>query len=371
MGVGLRIFCGFSLLGLVTSLLACSDADEGAPLEYGTVSVAVTALGADGWTYRLPEQTYVNLERVGLPHGARAMLDGEDVTVVFDVLTGSYTARLQHYRNYGAQWPLERRAPDAGLEDPTEIVIATLVTVAPIAVVVQKDLTVPVVFSFQVPGIAPIEFDYGSVGVSFDVTSPLTDSAEVEVLMVVTMNTEMVPTEVSGLKAMLTSFEEEEHVWGFALELLGDWAVSWVDGPACIAIALGANEFSMGGPAELLAELTGATGELCFDVGGSVTFEASREGADPAGPFAALEPPASTFGFKVDFRGLLVDGDIYDGRILELPRLVGFNRLHSGNVTLTVYDAVVGVTERWFVGTYNAGEESAALMFITLPPPVE
>ena len=131
----------------------------------GEIETALTSTGSDGAVYRLPEGTFLYLQRGALR--ASVPLDGGGDAISFQTPVGAYQISLLHPDGFTTNWPLER----VNMDGSKESVQARLVNAMPLMVTVTPNTTTSIVLTFRVPGSGTIVFVRGRITVTTEIVN--------------------------------------------------------------------------------------------------------------------------------------------------------------------------------------------------------
>jgi hypothetical protein len=315
------------MLGGALALAAvggCAESPESGveSQKLGKVSLAVTAQGADGFLYRLPPGTQLELRTTDGSVVERTHLDYYADRTSIEYSAGDYLATLDGITDGSGQVRLYRERPDG---NSTSDVSARLVGPAAQAVSILPGQTTALTFRFAVAELGDVVFSVGSVdvgialedetdpsqGVGFDIASTTT---------VVSMSTQSEGAH-PGLHQLssVTYGDTVSPTLGFTRT--SEWRISAEDVCADVAVDYA---YTVDDPAvsELLYQATDGVGSLCFSrpsSGGNVYFYVHREGTSHPSSQVDLQLPdpmsVRISGFGQPSRPLLEGGTL---RLSEL-----------------------------------------------------
>lgn len=149
-------------IACAVGVAGCSQETRNSPTERGVVKVALVTTAADGNQYRLSNGT-VSVYAMTGSFAFHQDITTDASSLTFSVPPDQYNAYLN---SYSGLWTLDRLAPDGTV---AEVVSATLVTPLPVALSVVANQTTQLVFTFEVPSVGTVTFDYGGVQTTIDV----------------------------------------------------------------------------------------------------------------------------------------------------------------------------------------------------------
>ncbi len=296
---------------------ACIETPEEGGDGYGSIGSAITATGSDGATYRLPDDSGIQV--IGVSPNTfndTYSLDGDAATITVDVPVGSYGVYLFSPQAMGPDWQLERTNPDM----TTETVAATLVTPIPVDVTVLENQTSNVVFQFQVADGGTVVFAQGSLSVSIDVDVSETDNGRASFVGSLTTDDIFVDGPVDPAFFPLVG---EQVFQGVEVVVNGDWtqqSSTRVCAPAFLAGGSGSHQ----GPFDTLVEIiqVGGTSQLCLTAFMGVThaeYRGERQGAPVSVTWSGIAPEIHWYKNTV----ATLPVQVFDGETLDLGALAG------------------------------------------------
>jgi hypothetical protein len=332
-------------LAAAAMLAGCSETQGGT----GSIQAALVTTGADGATYRLPDDSYLALWG-GPGFYDEFSLDGPGSVLTINVPAGDYEAWLGNYvGGYATAWPLERTNPDSTVET----VMATLVTPNPTGISVIAEVTTNLVYTFIVPDIGPVTFDTGSVNVSFEVDGAEASSVTFETYADTTAQynafTDSAPPSLAGDMPALGEFVAV----GWNVQVTGGWHLRSSQMTCAPAITAGTGWSHPGhGDAlnEALHHLT-YYHEICI----STPEQGNRMSLSGYGVGTPTTPTFAPYGTDMQFGNSIVTYlpvAVFDGTSLNLGPLVGSHSLSNFEHWQFLQGVDGGEWEFWHEGYY-------------------
>jgi hypothetical protein len=321
-------------LGVSAPLLlsGCSDASTESPAERtGSVSAAITTVGADGATYSFPVGAYAFLQ--GPEFGEYFPLSDGGTALSVDLPVGTYTLSL-YYASGGIQ--LERT-----VDGVTSVIDATWTDPAPLVFTIEDGATTPIVLHFGVETLGDVTFDTGNLGLTFDVIEEEAEEAsqlDEGGTFTFTDSTFLDPS--ADYASALAVELGVPYAQRLDIQSQGDWRFVASYG-ICKEGSLQSTGYEATPEfARRIQQLSGSGttySQICvYDYGASdlVTFYTSRSGEAPIEQQSFLTEP--TYQFVVYAGGNV--GDVFDGKTLKQAELASA-KVSSGFFSNYVYDS--------------------------------
>jgi hypothetical protein len=307
------------LLGIAPFLFvfAGSAGCTEAPESVGSISIALTAPGAGGSTYRLPPGTSLFLSTPTF--GRQLSLDDDAPSVTVQVPPGDYSVSLFDSGGDTTVWPLQRQNADG----TTETVSGTLDLTPTISVV--ENQTTDLVIRFHVVG-SSVTFSMGSVDVSVDVDetpSPSSWDIVFSVPSLVVWNVTIGATAPAELPPRLPALNDTGDRYTLTLHTVGAWFITQ---PNAVCIQITGSSIDAGGNPgfiELIAEAPpSGDAQLCLnqDNGGSLVISFNRQGHATTPLLSDLSDGAFLINYSVEAAFFT---SVFDGTKLHFEALLG------------------------------------------------
>lgn len=337
------LFCALALLGSGAPLLSgCANASRGESVERaGSISVALTASGANGTVYGFPVGTYLQVTSPTVFE--YVPLSGPEPQVQQTFPVGAYTASL-----YFQNGNVELTKTDGTV---TTTVGAEWTNPQPVTFDIVQGQTTPLALHFSVKGLTDVVFETGTLQVIADVVEEDTDvaaSASFEGTTNFSFSTYLDST--AAYASALAVDHGVDYGLSLGFDASGGWAQSGSHSVCQPGTLTQASSSGSDGLSRRVEQLVGGTAQLCvYDNGASdvVTLYPSRFGAPPAGQEMFLPDPS--YGF---YGGVIAYvGDLYDGTTLQQTQLENAS-LTNAYFYHQLYDATQELS--FAQGTFNA-----------------
>lgn len=321
-------------LGVSAPLLlsGCSDASTQSPEERtGSVSAAITTVGADGATYSFPVGAYALLQ--GADFGEYFALSEGGTALDVDLPVGTYTLSL-YFVNGGIQ--LERT-----VDGVTTLIDASWTDPSPLSFTIEEGATTPLVLHFGVETLGDITFDTGSLGLTFDVIAEEAEGAtELDESGTFTFTDSSFQDPSADYASALGVQLGIPYAQRLDIQSQSDWKFVASYGICKEGTLQGTSYETTPEFARRFEQLSGSGtpySQVCvYDYGGAdlVTIYTARSGEAPVDQQSFLTEPNYQFALYV---GGTV-GDVFDGKTLKQSALTSA-KVSSGFFSNYVYDS--------------------------------